>query len=121
MGETRIKVGILNLTASHLKAVETECIVDTGATLTTLPTPLLEQAQITPEGNIKLHLADGRENIRKWGNAMLRLDGEIIPARVVFGEGDDQALLGVTVLETAGLMVDPVERKLIKKGYYQQY
>ena len=122
MGETKVKVSILNLTDAHLKAIEVECIVDTGATLTTLPARVLELAKITPTGKVKLHLADGREIIRDYGSAKLLLNGEtIILDRVVFGQEKDPALLGLTALETAGLMVDPIARKLVKKDYYQQY
>ncbi|MDI6732715.1 MAG: aspartyl protease family protein, partial [Planctomycetota bacterium] len=66
MGETRVKVGILNLTDARLKAVEVECIVDTGATLTVIPRDILIQAKITPDGKIQLHLADGREISRDY-------------------------------------------------------
>jgi predicted aspartyl protease len=121
MGETKVKVMIFGLSDARLKGVEAECIVDTGATLTTLPAGLLKQAKITPAGQIKLHLADGREITRDYGNAMIKLNGDTIPARVIFGQAKDPALLGVTVLETAGLMVDPVARKLVKLRYYQQY
>ena len=142
MGETKVKVGILNLTdaslppqpvcrpdgtgrrgrQAHLKAIEVECLVGTGATLTTLPGRVLAQAKITPTGKVKLHLADGREIIRDYGQAKLMLNGEtIILDRVVFGQANDPALLGLTALETAGLVVDPIARKLIKKDYYQQY
>jgi len=121
MGETRVKVGVVNLTDAHLKAVEVECLVDTGATLTVIPRDILTQAKITPVGKIELHLADGRGISRDYGNAYLFLDGETIPARVVFGEKNDPALLGLTALETANLTVDPVARKLVKQRYYHHY
>lgn len=121
MGDTRVKVGVLNLTDAHLKAVEVECIVDTGATLTVIPAEVLAEAKVQPVRKVKLHLADGREIIRNCGHAVLLLDGERIAEDVVFGEKDDPPLLGVRTLEGAALMVDPESMKLVKKGYYQHY
>lgn len=121
MGETRVKVGVLNLTDAHLKAVEVECIVDTGATLTTLPAEALAEVKIQPVRKVEIHLADGRKIIRNCGPASLLLEGMQIAEDVVFGEKDDPPLLGVKALEGAALMVDPESRQLVKKGYYQQY
>jgi predicted aspartyl protease len=70
---------------------------------------------------IKVRLADGRSVSRRIGSAVIHIDGQSIPTRVLFGGPSDPALLGAIVLEAAGLLVDPVERKLVKKGFVAMY
>jgi len=124
MGETRVilYVSSLNLTEKSPQEKQSiECIADTGATFTTIPTSLLEKAGIMKKGELSLRLADGRIIHRAYGEARLELDGTSVPAMVVFGEESDPPLLGTTVLEMAGFLVDPVEKKILKKEYFQQY
>ena len=37
--------------------------------------------------------------------------------RVVFGQEGDAAVIGLTVLELLGLIVDPVDQRLVPKDY----
>lgn len=122
MGETKLKVSVLNLADATARVYgPIECIVDTGATLSTLPSKILESAKVQKRGRIKLTLADGRNIERHYGDAVLVLeDGNDIPTRVLFGENNDPALLGVVVLEIGGYIVDPI-KGLIKKEYFHQY
>ncbi len=51
------------------------------------------------------------------GDAAVAVNGESVPCRVVFGESGDAVLVGLTVLEQAGLAVDPVQRRLIPTDF----
>ena len=53
----------------------------------------------------------------KSTSAVIELGDDAIPTRVVFGEQGDAAVLGLTVLELLGLVVDPVDQRLIPKDY----
>ena len=89
-------------------------LVDTGATDTIIPSNELERLGIKREGKRNYGLADGTVISCDVGYALLQVNGEKVVANVVFGEDKSEPLLGVTVLESAGLVVDSV-RKILKK------
>lgn len=49
---------------------------------------------------------------RPIGAALVNFEGRELPVPVVLGEKDDDALLGVTTLESFGLMLDPFKRQI---------
>jgi clan AA aspartic protease len=89
-------------------------LVDTGATDTIIPANELEKLGIKREGKRNYELADGTVVSYDIGYAFLCVNGEKVAANVVFGEEKSEPLLGVTVLESAGFIVDPV-RQILKK------
>ena len=90
-------------------------LVDTGATNTVIPANELEKIGITREGKRTYELADGTVVSYDIGYAFVRVNGEKVAANVVFGVEGCEPLLGVTVLESAGFIVDPVQQ-ILKKG-----
>jgi len=116
MGSVFVEIGVEQPSAPG-KAESCRVQADTGATLTVLPADLLGRLGIAPIGKREFKLADGRRMTRTVGEARLRINGDAVVTRVVFGEPDDAALLGVTALEELGLMVDPVERRLLPTTY----
>ena len=89
-------------------------LVDTGATDTIIPANELEKIGITRESKRAYELADGTVVSYDTGYAFVCVNGEKVVANVVFGDEDCEPLLGVTVLESAGFIVDPV-RLILKK------
>ena len=89
-------------------------LVDTGATDTVIPSNELDRLGIKREYKQDYELADGMVVSYDVGYAFLRVNGVKIASNVVFGDEKSDPLLGVTVLESAGLIVDPVRRILIK-------
>ena len=89
-------------------------LVDTGATDTIIPSNELERLGIKREGKRNYELANGSVVSYDIGYAFLRVNGEKVAANVVFGEEKSEPLLGVTVLESAGFVVDPV-RQILRK------
>ena len=89
-------------------------LVDTGATDTVISANELEKIGISREGKRAYELADGTVVSYDIGYAFLRVNGEKVAANVVFGAEGCEPLLGVTVLESAGLIVDPVHQILKK-------
>lgn len=89
-------------------------LVDTGATDTVIPANELEKIGITREGKRTYELADGTVVSYDIGYALVQINGEKVVANVVFGKEGCEPLLGVTVLESAGFVVDPVHQILKK-------
>jgi len=89
-------------------------LVDTGATDTVVPAKELEKIGVTREGKRDYELADGSVVSYDTGYAFIVINGEKVAANVVFGNDGCDPLLGVTVLESAGLVVDPA-RQVLKK------
>ncbi|MBI4634995.1 MAG: aspartyl protease [Candidatus Rokubacteria bacterium] len=99
------------------RSEELIALADTGATLTVVPATTLSHIGIEPVGSVAVVLADGPRVSRRVGNAVIAIDGESAPCRVLFGEAGDAVLLGLTVLEQLGLAVDPVQRRLVPTDF----
>ncbi len=116
MGEIRVEIVAVNpRTGARPEAVV--ALADTGATLTVMPGEVLDRLGIRRLRRVALVLADGRRQEREVGDAMVALNGDSVPCRVVFGEPGDAILLGLTALEQLGLAVDPAERRLLPPDF----
>ena len=89
-------------------------LVDTGATDTVIPANELDKIGVARESKRTYELADGTVASYDVGYAFVRVQGEKVAANVVFGVDGCEPLLGVTVLESAGFVVDPVHQVLKK-------
>jgi predicted aspartyl protease len=92
-----------------------QLMVDTGATLMSLPRPLLESLGIAPVMSRMFILGDGRRVRRETGSVLATMNGVTMPIPVMFAEGDDAPVLGATTLEILGFAADPIERKLVPR------
>jgi len=119
MGETLAKITIAPLTNRKRKIIR--ALVDTGATYTMLPRKVLKSLGVKEVQRITVQLADGRLAERDLGNAMLILEGRTVANPVVFGEEDDAIIIGLVTLESCGLTVDPIRRKLLPLKAVHQF
>jgi len=87
-------------------------LVDTGATDSMAPGKALRKAGINPVGKTAYELADGHVEEYQFGLATIQFMGEITSGRVIFGDDDVEPLLGVTALESVGIVVDPAKKTL---------
>ena len=87
-------------------------LVDTGAFHTLVPRRHLEAIGISPYRQRTFEMADGTPVNLDIAIARLDFLGEFGADVVVFGEGDVEPLLGVTALESAGMVVDPRTQQL---------
>ena len=94
--------------------VSVDALVDTGASYTMLPAPVLESLDVKPTGTRRFVLASGEMVTRRVGQAAVRFDGRDVTTVVVFGEDGGPHLLGAVTLEEMGLGVDPLARRLIE-------
>lgn len=116
MGEVRVRIVVVN-PRSGARSEEITALADTGATLSVIPADILHQLGIERVRKVSIALADGRRAERDVGEALIGVDGEAVPCRLIFGEAGDAILLGLTVLEQLGLAVDPVQRRLVPTDF----
>jgi len=111
MGLTHVTV-TLRSGVQAKKKYQADFLVDTGATDCMAPAPALRRAGISPVGKMMYELADGSKVQYPFGLAVIEFMGEITAGRIVFGPDDCAPLLGVTALESVGIMVDPAKQTL---------
>ena len=83
----------------------------TGATDSLAPGKALKKAGIEPVGTMSYELANGSIVEYSFGLAVIEFMGEITSGRVIFGPDDAEPLLGVTALESVGILVDPATQR----------
>ncbi|MEM2210235.1 MAG: aspartyl protease family protein [Nitrososphaerales archaeon] len=103
----KTKIGDENRT----KLIEVDALVDTGATLTTIPRKIALELNLKLTGKSIVETGAGRlelERSRIW----IELEGrsEIVP--ILVSDIIDKVLIGTTTLEILGLQVDPLTGKL---------
>jgi clan AA aspartic protease len=111
MGLTKVTTKLTNFRDPE-RSFETVFLVDTGATDSLAPADELEKIGIAKEGKMSYELADGTVKEYPYGLVRIEFMGEITAGRVIFGEPGSEPLLGVTALESVGIMVDPVNKTL---------
>ena len=89
-----------------------EALVDTGATFTSIPAPILEQLGVVPHRTVRLRLANGNVELRPIAEIRVELDGESDTILCVSGDPNAPAVIGAHALEVFLLRVDPVEMRL---------
>ena len=93
-------------------SVDVKFMIDSGAIYSLVPGDILMKLGIVPHREVMFALADGSHITRKVGDAYFELNGEGAAAPVIFGEKDDEPLLGATTLESLGLVLNPFTRTL---------
>jgi predicted aspartyl protease len=111
MGETVVNLKISSLKDLHWEVVEV--LADTEATYTTLPHKVLQQLGIEQTEKIHIKFANGEVEEKYIGNVLIELEGRIRANPVIFGEKNDALVLGLITLESYGLTVDTINKKLV--------
>ena len=94
------------------KHYEAEFLVDTGATDSLAPADQLRRIGVQPEGKMTYELADGTVKEYAYGLVRIEFMGETTAGRVVFGPPGSEPILGMTALESVGIVVDPITKTL---------
>lgn len=111
MGTFKVTIEIGNPQGQQFEQVE--ALVDTGATLTTMPASLLRQLGVTPVRRGSFRLANGQRVEMDMGETKVRVEGMETTTPVLFGEEGAPILLGAMTLEGLLLGVDPFNRRLV--------
>ena len=88
-------------------------LVDTGASYTLIPEPILEELGIDRVRTRTFSLADGSQRELALGWLEMELEGQTDYVHVVFGTDRDTILLGAMALEVFALAADAKNRRLI--------
>jgi len=111
-------MGLMHVTVSvrvpgaESSGYEALFLVDTGATDSMAPASRLVQAGIRPVGTKRYELADGTVHEYQFGLAQIEFMGEVTAGRVIFGPDTIEPILGVTALESVGVVLDPSTQTL---------
>jgi predicted aspartyl protease len=93
--------------------VEVEGLVDTGAFFTQVPAELIARIVVIPSETRSIHYADGTKDIVPVAKVDLAINGVETATMVICGKPNSLILLGATALETLGLGVHPVNKRLL--------
>ncbi|HEV8141502.1 MAG TPA: retroviral-like aspartic protease family protein [Methylomirabilota bacterium] len=94
-----------------------DLFVDTGATLIILPRAIAERLELRPTQTCQVELGGGVEQTWPVGEIRVALEGREAPMLCLISEGGP-AILGVVALESLGLAVDPVGRRLVPSKFF---
>jgi len=92
-----------------------KALVDAGATDTFLPKSVLEKLGIASVGTREYELADGTWQELDIGFGVVAVLDQAAGSTLVFAGDDEEPLLGVTVLESTGFMVDSRNERLVPR------
>jgi clan AA aspartic protease len=101
--------------AGSAKSWTGRVLVDTGATDTFLPASVLRKLGIKPSERRAYELGDGTEQELPIGFGVVEVLGRAAGGTLVFAGEKEEPLLGVTVLESTGLWLDPRHERLIPR------
>ena len=90
-----------------------EALVDTGASITSLPASVLFNLGVEPAMQQRFRFAQGETRTMPVGQTWVRIEGKEIVTHVLFNEEGSPPLLGAFALEGAFLGVDPVGQRLV--------
>ena len=112
--EDRVLIKNGQLTKEHLRQLECELIVDTGARAVRLPLSIIEQLGLPPTRKVTVTLSDGsRQERQLYGELRVQVgDRDHVFSCVAKPEGAP-LLLGQLVLEALDLVVDCCQQRLI--------
>ncbi|MBN1983439.1 MAG: clan AA aspartic protease [Chitinivibrionales bacterium] len=111
MGLIYVTVTIRNELASRHEYTAS-FLVSTGAIDCIAPTDELMKIGIRPIGKAVYELADGQKREFKYGLAVIEFMGDVTAGRILFAPHGTEPVLGVTALESVGILVDPVQKTL---------
>ena len=111
MGLTYVTVSLRDLRGGNGE-YRAEFLVDTGATDSFAPSSELRKVGIEPIGKMSYEHADGTVKEYPFGLARIEFMGEVTAGRIIFGPDDCEPLLGVTAVESVGIVVDPANKTL---------
>lgn len=102
------------LAADRVRRVEvTDALVDTGATMLSMPRRLIEQLGLYPTRRRQARTSAGLVTRQVFGTARLTIEGRDCPSDVTELPDDCPVLIGQVPLELLDFVVDPIAQRLI--------
>lgn len=111
MGRPHVTVALRGMNGTPGR-YEADFLVATCATDSMAPAAELRKAGIEPVEKMVYELEDGTMKEYPFGLAIIEFMGEVTAGRIIFGPDDAEPILGVTALESVGILVDPAKKTL---------
>ncbi|MCW5889023.1 MAG: hypothetical protein KIT14_00575 [bacterium] len=111
MGMTRVGVKIAPLAAPD-ETVELPMLLAPVRSTPSSPKPSGRRWASSPCGGRSSRSPTAPGSRGSWGECRFEIAGRTAVSPAVLGEGDDAPLLGMVRLETLGLMIDPLSRRV---------
>ena len=93
--------------------IELDALVDTGASITSVPASILRELGVTPTSSQRFRFAQGESKEMNMGRTWINIDGREEITLFVFNDEGTLPLLGALALESLFLGVDPVAQRLV--------
>ena len=90
-----------------------DALVDTGASITSVPASVLRELGVEPITQKRFRFAQGETRSMEVGQTWIRVEGEEVVTLVLFNQEGTPPLLGTLALEALFVAVDPVAQKLV--------
>lgn len=104
-------VGIIK--PEQIRMLETDAIVDTGATYVCLSRKNIETLGLPFHNTINIKTANGKASRRTFEGAKIELKGRSFVMEVMENDEDTPALIGYLLLEALDFVVDPKTQSVI--------
>lgn len=112
MGHVRVAIRISNPFDPDREVEVPDAMVDTGATITTIPRDIANQLGLTSRGQVRVRTASGVEMVDR-SVAWVEIQGKDGFTPISISDSYPGILIGVVTLETLGFAVDPKGERLI--------
>jgi predicted aspartyl protease len=112
MGTFSAKIRILD-SRDRRREEEVEAMIDTGAGYSWLSRQRLQSLGVSAGGRLNFRTIEGHLIEREVAPVFVAFNGRTGGDTVVVGEPGDMEVWGAHTLESLGLAVDPVQKKLI--------
>ena len=93
--------------------IEFDALVDTGASVTSVPGSILRELGVAPVASRRFRFAQGERKRMDMGRTWISVQGREEVTLVVFNDEGTMPLLGALALEALFLGVDPVRQRLV--------
>lgn len=113
MGEFHWPVGVWSADRERLETVD--ALVDTGASYSVFPRPMLERLNLRRLERVEFEQADGSLIELDVGVAWLTINRRERACSVAFGNNNAEPLIGANALQEFLLLIDPVAERLITR------
>ncbi len=118
MGIIKVDIKVSRIDKPSLGRVVKDAVVDTGATVSAIPSSIVKEFGIALPVKRRFILANGRSVVQRVGSAWIEVDGRKTSDDII-AITLGTPLLSVRALEGLGLEVDPGTKRLKKlEGAY---